>query len=304
MIFFFFMIVFVILFVIESYKNVLTSSNISSSISSREVSKKFVTPVLQGGLGNQMFQIALAFAYGRENNLKLYVDKNQNISSFHKDKTYWNTMLSFVPHKDFTNVNWKDVSERGFHYTKLPVYNNNNVRLSGYFQSDKYFKSHKEELIDLFSLRFQELEPLNITRKYPESVLISVHIRRGDYLKLKLHTSVALKYYRKAFLSMESNLKDLNIEYVVFSDDIEWCKESFHIFGDRTFHYCEQGVDVDQMYFMSSCDHNIIANSSFSWWGAYLNTNESKIVVSPDGWFTDKSVNTTDVHCDDWIVLT
>jgi len=109
---------------------------------------------------------------------------------------------------------------------------------------------------------------------------VSVHIRRGDYLKFPdIHPTVSLDYYIKAISDIKKR-KDIKC-VLVFSDDIQWCKTNFYADMIR---YAEGLYDYEEMLLMSACTHNIIANSSFSWWGAYLNENPDKIVYAPKIW--------------------
>src|SRR3989344_4984067 len=132
---------------------------------------------------------------------------------------------------------------------------------------------------------------------------VSVHIRRGDYVTNantnQFHGLCSLDYYNKAvsFISSKQN----EMELFVFSDDIEWCKENLKY--DFPIHFVETNDAHSDMYLMSLCKHNIIANSSFSWWGAWLNDNFQKIVVAPSQWIADASVNTQDLIPKGWIKI-
>ena len=127
--------------------------------------------------------------------------------------------------------------------------------------------------------------------------MTSIHVRRGDYVKHPNHHPVqTIEYYNK---SVEMVGKDTTI--VVFSDDIEWCKKNFNI--DNII-YIEDEKDYIELYLMSLCDNNIISNSSFSWWGAWLNTNENKKVIAPNKWFGSAiNENTNDIIPKGWIKI-
>jgi hypothetical protein len=132
---------------------------------------------------------------------------------------------------------------------------------------------------------------------------ISLHVRRGDYVQNKItnqfHGLCSLKYYNNAIHYIEMKIK--NIEIFVFSDDISWCKENLKY--NLPIHFMDTNDAHSDLYLMTKCKHNIIANSSFSWWGAWLNTNKEKIVIAPKQWFADQSVITQDIIPAQWIKL-
>jgi hypothetical protein len=289
--------------VFEQDKNclLLNKNNINKNLvnTSLRKSTSFVTPILLGGLGNQMFEMANAYAYAKNNNMSLIVNKTSNM----KNKSYWDSIFKDIQTDiKCESYKWKKLTEKNFHYQPLPTFKSNvNIKLDGYFQSAKYFNLFKQDLITLFTKHIDI--DLSIEKQSTESQLVSVHVRRGDYLKYKLHTNVGQYYLEKAMSTIESKI-GTNIEYVVFSDDLPWCKNNFNtFFPTRVFHYCSKGQDYEQMFLMSLCDHNIIANSSFSWWGAWMNNKSSQIVTAPSNWFTGSNKNWQDIYCENWIIL-
>jgi hypothetical protein len=127
----------------------------------------------------------------------------------------------------------------------------------------------------------------------------SIHIRRGDYVGLPNHHPTQLiSYYEDAIKIIGDNK-----HFVFFSDDIKWCEENFKFVENKTF--ISNNTDYEDMYLMSMCKNNIIANSTFSWWGAWLNNNETKQVIAPLKWFGTyySHFNTKDLYCDKWIKL-
>jgi len=127
---------------------------------------------------------------------------------------------------------------------------------------------------------------------------VSLHIRRGDYLRTQDHHPVcSLDYYMDAL----SKFRDKEYKFIVFSDDVDWCRNNFN----EDFIFTEGNTDYEDMWLMSLCDHNIIANSSFSWWGAWLNDNPNKRVIAPKKWFGPSYSNwkLDDLFCNDWEVL-
>jgi len=133
---------------------------------------------------------------------------------------------------------------------------------------------------------------------------IGIHIRRGDYVAnpiiSKFHGALGMDYYYRGVKYIQE-WSGNDFQLVVFSDDIEWCKHNFiqnkTLFIDKGFHKNH----IDEFYLMSCCTHNIIANSSYSWWAAYLNKNKEKIVVAPAKWFADPTYINDDINPDNWV---
>jgi hypothetical protein len=176
--------------------------------------------------------------------------------------------------------------------------------LDGYFQSEKYFEKYKNEIRELFS----ESEEISeyIDRKYGKlfqtKQLVSIHVRRGDYKKYPdHHPMLYLEYYENAIRTFQ---RKGYINFLVFSDDLEWCKKKFvgKVFDDVNIFYSNNERDIIDMYLMARCGGHIIANSTFSWWGAWLNTKKNKQVVAPNKWFGKalKGHNTDDLMPEDW----
>lgn len=239
---------------------------------------------LQGGLGNQMFQISAAYALALRNNDAACFNLSVCNTPMQGNKsiTYVNSMFSKIC--DSKNLNFEILyNEPNFSFNEIKY--NPNMLLNGFFQSEKYFYDFKEEIKNLFNL------PTDIVKK-PIDKLTSIHVRRGDYLNLQdYHLVLPKEYYLEAMDKIKGN-------FIFFSDDIEWVKENFK--GDNIF-YSETGDELMDLTLMSLCDNNIIANSSFSWWGAYLNKNENKKVIAPKNWFGPngpKDIN--DIYPETW----
>jgi hypothetical protein len=169
----------------------------------------------------------------------------------------------------------------------------------GYFASDKYFNHMRDDILSLFL----DQDILAGLRNGFSSILensVSIHVRRGDYLTYpRVYEQLGIDYYQKALsLIKEKNRVD-NI--LVFSDDIPWCKE--HIkFSNIYFSECMR--DYGDMYLMSLCNHNIMANSSFSWWGAYFNTNKDSMAIMPHKWFKEDGPASADhLFRNEWITI-
>lgn len=179
-----------------------------------------------------------------------------------------------------------------------------NCYLFGYWQSDLYFKNIREEILQSFHFpKFKEnSQNEKVSRRLKDCRSVSVHIRRGDYLKVAA-TLCSISYYEKAITLMKEKV---NPElFVIFSDDIAWCKEHFgNLIGASETLYVDWNKGKESfrdMQLMSLCQHNIIANSSFSWWGAWLNQNPNKIVMCPSRWMPHGTQ--PDVLPSDWIKI-
>lgn len=252
-----------------------------------------ITSNLVGGLGNYMFQMSAAYSLGLDNGVSCIFD-NQTSVTVHKhlDSYKDNILRNLIYGKPSIKNSY---TEPFFHYQEIPF--TLNLRLNGYYQSEKYFKHNRDGILDLFSINTPNEKYIN--KKYGDVLkgkTCSIHVRRGDYLGLpNHHPSCSLSYYNEAISQMDVD------NFLVFSDDIEWCKENF--VGDE-FIFVEGNTDYIDMWLMSLCDNNITANSSFSWWGAWLNQNTDKKVVAPKRWFGSAiNHNTKDLIPESWITI-
>ena len=233
---------------------------------------------LQGGLGNQMFQIAASAALAMRNNDEFCYDLEDHYLPFQGEKAdnYVDNIfrkIVFSSDIDKSNI----YKESKYSYSKIAY--SNNLFLVGYFQSEKYFSDKEKEIRHLFSI---DSHTRNFIKEMYGRLLTkrttSIHIRRKDYLKFKdIHPVCKKEYYLEAIKYLPEAEK-----YLIFSDDIEWCRENFR---DRCFEIISGEKDYIDLFLMSCCDNNIIANSSFSWWGAWLNSNPDKRIVAPKTWF-------------------
>jgi hypothetical protein len=255
-----------------------------------------VTAKLIGGLGNNLFQIATTYSLCLDNNVNMLYDIH-NVTTVHKNiKTYTNNILRNIKFIETHIPTKKTHNELNFHYDKIEY--TESLKLSGYFQSEKYFKHNREKILDLFSIDDHSLKYIN--EKYGDLFkykTCSLHVRRGDYLNYPgIHPICTLDYYQKALEKIGTNSL-----YLIFSDDINWCKQ---VFKGSGLIFIENEMDFIELWMMSLCNNNIIANSSFSWWGAWLNKNENKTVIAPETWFGPTVThNTKDLYCDNWIII-
>jgi len=292
--------------------------------------RKLITK-LQGGLGNQMFQYAVArslqpideivymdheflelgestetfisrkYELGIFKNLKARRATSREIKFFTGTSVYHKILKSFykplyVRQKNNEYISFKELPATKYMY------------LEGYFQSEKYFKRIRNPILEDFE--FPPLDDLNAEIKKQIDRAenpVSIHIRRTDYLQpffARIHNSLPLGYHNKALNILKAEYADLTA--FVFSDDIEWVKENFKHPGlDMRFIAHNQAADNwKDMALMSFCKHHIVANSSFSWWGAWLSKKDGK-KFAPDKWFNTDNVifNIHDFVPDSWKII-
>lgn len=259
-----------------------------------------ITANLKGGLGNFLFQIATSFSYSKKHKKEL-VFNYQNTYIVHKNIEHYNSNIFSKLLFESTSRSYDNIyNEHSFNYNEIPYFTGS-VYLDGYFQSEKYFSSHRDEVLDLFD--FGNDTKNLIGQKYSDLITkntCSLHVRRGDYLNHPdVHPTLTPDYYREAISHFGND-----VTFLVFSDDINWCKENLNSLTDNIV-YIEGNTDYQDLYLMSICKNNIICNSTFSWWGAWLNQNENKKVITPSKWFGDKlkHYNTDDLYCDNWIKI-
>jgi hypothetical protein len=199
-----------------------------------------------------------------------------------------------------------NIKEKHFNFDKSVLFLRDDIYLQGYWQSEKYFKDISHIIRREFTLR----EPLSeasqqIAQKIKTSAnSVSLHIRRGDYISNPTTNSVhgvcSLRYYQECVQVLNEKVGDVSL--FVFSDDPVWVKENLSYKYSMIF-VNHNGVEhaFEDMHLMSLCQHNIIANSSFSWWGAWLNNNPHKVVLAPKHWFRKEDIDTKDLIPDNWI---
>jgi hypothetical protein len=180
--------------------------------------------------------------------------------------------------------------------------------LMGYWQSEKYFINADETIRKDFNFKLpMGANNVNLMKEINEVNAISLHVRRGDYANnvqtTATHGLCSIEYYHAAILHMANQIDAPN--FFIFSDDIAWVKENLKIDFPHTFVNHNFGLEsYNDMRLMSLCKHNIIANSTFSWWGAWLNSNKKKIVIAPKRWFANETIiNTQDLIPYDWVRL-
>ncbi len=244
---------------------------------------------IKGGLGNQIFQ----WAFGENLSLKHDV-YYQNSCDSHNPRGDRSFDLNNILIRNVNLANNEtlikfqregfEVIQDDHYYKDFNLDLNKNYLFDGYWQCEDYFSDSKDQILNSFKF------PNTGDFDFKDSC--SIHVRRGDYLNLQhLHHVLPISYYEKALSIINPSGK-----IYVFSDDIAWCRDHFS-FNKMIF---MEGNDcIQDLSYMSSCTHNIIANSTFSWWGAYLNRNKNKKVVAPNKWFNDNT-NSADYNLDTW----
>tara|TARA_R110002096_G_scaffold78683_1_gene185109 strand:+ start:4828 stop:5601 length:774 start_codon:yes stop_codon:yes gene_type:complete len=256
-----------------------------------------ITSYLQGGLGNQLFQISAAISLALDMGTEPVFDiKNHDLPKQGRrcDK-YLETIFRNI--KFSSNLSIKQVyHEPHFHYKKIDPAPN--MCLVGYFQSEKYFQKHADYIREAFSIDGKTEEVIN--KKYGsilKNAPVAVHVRRGDYLQLiDAHPPCSVEYYEKAMASFPDGTT-----FLMFSDDISWCKENF--LRDNVV-FIEKNEDIIDFYLIYMCNDVILSNSSFSWWAAWLNNNENKRIIAPRRWFGKAMAhNTRDLIPNQWEMM-
>jgi len=261
-----------------------------------------ISAKLIGGLGNQLFQIATTYVHALNHNdtcafnLNVACAYQGNNPIAYKNNVY--SKLAELPNGWKPQFIFKEQEE----FSKLPY--RPDMMLEGYLSGERYIGDRRNDVVELFSNQ----PILDMLRRRHECYLdnsVSMHVRRGDYLKFSnVYILLGWDYYQKALNIIQEKAK---VEHVlIFSDDIEWCREHIPI---KNAIFIGGQKDYEDMYLMSLCSHNILANSSFSWWGSYLNINPDKIVVAPEIWFqvegevAGRPDNAEPLFCTNWIKI-
>lgn len=264
---------------------------------------------LKGGLGNQMFQYAFGRKLALKNNDVLKLDvaglqRANDVGDIYRPFSLgrFSIVKNIATSAEVRELKYPyGIFSKAWRWVYLHVLRQTNtfwnpnalnkqgdIFLDGYWQTPKYFADIRDILLKDFTLT----EPLGeygekIAEQMKNSDSVSIHVRRGDYIKnpqvLKEFGVCSENYYQQAIKVIEAKIA--NPTYFVFSDDINWVKDNLKV-GDRAVFVSDSSLtDASELFLMSLCKHNIIANSTFSWWGAWLNQNLNKIVVAPTPWF-------------------
>lgn len=286
-----------------------------------------------GGLGNQLFQYAAGKALAIKHNTELKVDLsflNNEIDITYTKRNLeldvFNTSYSVASDeelelftkknilqkilKKYFNINLTKfyiANQTGFEYNIDFLSYPDNTLLIGFWQSQNFFSTIREILLkELTIKKTMSQDCLMAHDAIVNSNSVSLHIRRGDYVSDKnansFHGILPLEYYYNAMNYL--NQLTSNLKVFVFSDDIDWVKSNLKLKNESVYiDFNKNENSVFDMYLMSLCKYNVIANSSFSWWGAWLNQHPNKVVISPKLWFVDNKINTKDLIPSSWIQL-
>ena len=285
---------------------------------------------LMGGLGNQMFQYAIGRQLAIKNKTDLFLDTHflldrspkENFSYRNYDLSIFNITPKFAPvqiskkysfsRSRFKKYLQKIINPGDLHYIAQTDFNfvpdilssPDNTYLSGYWQTEKYFKEIENILRADFSFKNTIGEN---TRELVEKInscnAVCLHVRRGDFVTNPTHGTPGIDYYKSAETIILQRIS--NPVFFIFSDEINWCKENIHLSSETYYVEDEFTGEKCRDYFelMTLCKHFIIPNSSFCWWAAWLSNNNNKVVIAPRIWFKNSSWNTIDLIPDKWIKI-
>ncbi|HEY0030058.1 MAG TPA: alpha-1,2-fucosyltransferase [Bacteroidia bacterium] len=288
---------------------------------------------LMGGLGNQLFQYAFGRHLAIMNNVELRMDvsglqtsdnrftsRNLDLSNFNIQasiatendlKSYAKSKLGKVIDLLMLQLPFKKsnlyIREPGFRFFKSALTAPNNSYLDGYWQSEEYFKDIRSQLLNELTLNSAaSAKTIETSSRIKATNAVSIHVRRGDYISIAQNQSVYETcnetYYLNAMRRITLTVKDP--VFYVFSDEPDWFRQN--VKTQYAVEYITHNLGADSyqdLYLMSICQHNIIANSSFSWWGAWLNASPGKIVIAPRKWFKGTGKDTSDLIPKQWIQL-
>lgn len=288
--------------------------------------ERYVSCHLMGGLGNQLFQIFTTIAYGMQTGRHIVFPHSEQLKTGTVRNTYWKNFLHAIenthtvvnPHNVHNNqsiLHFPAFREDGFTYTPLPNVSNAEFLLYGYFQSYKYFDNMKDRLFELIDLNNQQNKVIRTTAlelfSNFEMKNVSMHFRIGDYKKIQdCHPLMTYEYYEKALKYIIDQRPTDQYQVLYFHEEIDTedvnriinqLREN-QAFSKIQFIRVQHNLDDwEQMLLMSCCSHNIIANSTFSWWGAYFNSSSNNVVCYPSHWFGPKiNHNTRDLFPEKW----
>jgi hypothetical protein len=267
-----------------------------------------------GRLGNQLFQLSALLGVAYKNNYipSIPVEKNKQVKPNGCLDMFTGKWISYkldlfdcfdVKINDSGDTIASNSYKEPHHHFDESIFNvSDNTNIEGYFQSEKYFEHIKDIIRGTFVFKKEiKDKALDIFNKNKKTDIISIHIRRGDYLGIQHQFPIMdASYYQNAINEIYDNN---DYQYFIFSDDIAWCKE---VFGESdSIYYSEGNSHYVDLCLMTMCNHNIIGNSTFGWWGSWLNNNPNKKVVVPKQWFGPAlgHLDTKDMTPKEWIKI-
>ena len=264
-----------------------------------QLSNNFITCRLQGRTGNIMFQIAHAYSKALEHNRQFTVPSEESSTGHQEHNLYRKISFGLKTSTEHPNIEQKWGK---FTYEPIEPSEVNPTAFCGWYQSEKYFGKYSEAIRDLFSppKRFVD-RALSEYPFFKTSTVAALNVRRGDYLTQPTrHPVVSVEYILEAYKHLPNH--DI---LLVMSDDPEWCIQNIKL-PNMVVSDNSKFWDADGLWLLSLCDHFIISNSTFSWWGAWLSRTDNKVVIAPSTWFgpgMDKELDPVDIYCEDWVKI-
>lgn len=283
-----------------------------------------------GGIGNQMFIYALYFHLQKQG-YSCKIDMNSFVQKLNHEETRLADIFSNINFEEavigeinsvadnnlslFSRIRRKffwhkktHVKNHNLTYIKLNLNSNSDFYLDGYWQSEKYFKENEASIRGVFSFpKFVSERNLNLQKRILSNNSISIHIRKGvDYQSSSFSNACGSKYYQDAIRLIKEKIN--NPMFYIFTDNIEWTLNNLNL-SDCTYEHINWNSFIGtncylDMQLMSLCKHNIIANSTYSWWGAWLNQNENATKIGPKEWLNKKSrYNIDDIIPSNWLKI-
>lgn len=284
---------------------------------------------LQGGIGNQMFQYALGRTLSHIHGVPFFLDATdyehdtlrsyalscfriqeqfapaKEIARFHRFQKRRGKMWSFYNY--FFADESRYIEERQFNFDSRILKTRNDAYFDGFWQTEKYFSPIVNTIREEFRLKVplgDRLASLQHEIEHSEQS-VALHVRRADYIANPgthaYHGVCGKEYYNRAVEILSK--KSSRLHLFIFSDDEIWAKENLRYPFPTTYISRESAKDHEDLYLMSLCKNNITANSSFSWWGAWLNKNPQKIIIAPKRWVATPKLNTSDLIPSSWIII-
>ncbi|MEY3911601.1 MAG: hypothetical protein RJB43_1256 [Verrucomicrobiota bacterium] len=282
-----------------------------------------IVVTLEGGLGNQMFQYAAARAAAVRTSSQLALDirplsasgeRGYSLGAFRLREPVELVTEGPAPRRNGRIRNFlnsllggeRHFRESGFRYDPAVLRINPSLRMEGYFQSERYFADIASVIREDFTPREDLLAEINLLAEklIPSGPCVSLHVRRGDYTNpatMAVHGLLDAPYYEKGLRLVAERIGQA-LPICVFTDDSAWVRANLGLPGELSIISEHTRSPLQDLILMSRCTHHITANSSFSWWGAWLNPSQDKIVVTPARWFQpDAGLDTKDLRPDGWI---
>jgi hypothetical protein len=285
---------------------------------------------LQGGLGNQMFQYAVGKSLAHHYNTSFKLDHHflesrhetanhifrnydldifaleaeratvKEVTAFRRKAGLLTKVAAYMSFVDLPEV----VIEKHYHFDASLFKRSSYLYLDGYWQTESYFRKITKTIRNDFRFkRHLNTNSAELLRQFANDELVCVNVRRSDFLQNSFHPVCGLDYFIPAMELVASKLA--NPHFLVFSDDIDWCRQSFTSTHPLTIvDHTHKGQKFDNyLQLMSCCKHFIIPNSSFAWWAVWLANRKDNIVIAPQTWFNDPGWDTKDLLPNNWIML-